>query len=638
MFRRGAIAKIGGQGFCGRGWRSERAKTVEHAQRRHGFHAGFARDAGAGVGGIAGDIDDPSQHLDKTSRHRQVRPAHVGADMEQADHALAAMLAGDQRRAVFQRGPAPLRQRRIRFGQHLPVDGDVLRHGKARKRAVGREGCQVLRLFPGQAAAEAASAAAQFYRHQIVVALGQPRAGKAHQHAALLDPGIDAFANFRRQRADIGQHDHRQLLVEELRDRLLRRAAIAEPHVGERRQRTGEIESRGQQRLRGIAGRSRDDADGAAAPALVEQLHRAGGALAGDFQPRDIVAQFDRKIERRLGLAVPRRKAVAGLADRRAFLVKRTDDAGGDAAALGAQHLHRHPGRGVFGRDQGQRRRGAARINCQNAIPDGLAQGFDELRSAPGIDAVGQPGDLGIAGRFQETLDGSEGFHPLDRIGFGNELAQRHPRRARRHQGDVAGGLRQGHQRDAAAVVVGVGNQFIGGLDPDVPARSRAPAVVEQDQQRCIGAGHAGLRIPDRACGCQDHQRRGGEPQRGQPPRRARGGLFLRRDIEQQPRRRKLDPPRPGRHDPQQPPQRRQAQEAQQQKRFGEREREPGDHALRPTLTVLPRALPLLTIMPECRNNSSSAAERLVVWVENSQSSLLVSARISSRCSATRVT
>jgi hypothetical protein len=48
-------------------------------------------------------------------------------------------------------------------------------------------------------------------------------------------------------------------------------------------------------------------------------------------------------------------------------------------------------------------------------------------------------------------------------------------------------------------------------------------------------------------------------------------------------------------------------------------------------LTVAVRALPLLTIMPECRNSSSSAAERLVVWVENSQSSLSVSARIWSR-------
>ncbi len=74
----------------------------------------------------------------------------------------------------------------------------------------------------------------------------------------------------------------------------------------------------------------------------------------------------------------------------------------------------------------------------------------------------------------------------------------------------------------------------------------------------------------------------------------------------------------------------RQAEQAQQQQRFGKGKGEARDHALRPAFTPA-RAAPLLTIMPPCRNSSSSAAERLVVWVENSQSSLLVSARIWSR-------
>ena len=151
-------------------------------------------------------------------------------------------------------------------------------------------------------------------------------------------------------------------------------------------------------------------------------------------------------------------------------------------------------------------------------------------------------------------------------------------------------------------------------------------------------AGDAGLRIPDRARGGQDDQRRGQQAQGRQPPRRARRSFFLRRDVEQQPRRRKLDAPRPRRHHPQQPPQQRQAEQPQQQQRFGEGERQAGDHALRPALTVAVRVLPLLTIMPPCRNSSSSAAERSVVWVENSQSSLSVSPRIWSRCSATRST
>ena len=56
-------------------------------------------------------------------------------------------------------------------------------------------------------------------------------------------------------------------------------AALGEPHVGERVERARQIIGRGEQRLRGVGGRAGDDADGAPAPALVEQLHRAGRAL-----------------------------------------------------------------------------------------------------------------------------------------------------------------------------------------------------------------------------------------------------------------------------------------------------------------------------------------------------------------------
>ena len=494
----------------------------------------------------------------------------------------------------------------------------------------------MLRLFPGQAAAEDASATAQLDRHQIVVGLREARAGKPHQHAALLDPGVETFADFRRQRADIGRDDHRQFLVEKLRDHLLRRAAVAKPDIGERRQRAGEIEGRGEQRLRGVAGRSRDHADGAPPPALVEQLHRAGRALAGYFEPRDVVAQFDGQVECGFGLAILHPEGVARLADRRTLGIDRAHHAGANACR-GAQHLYRHFGGGVFRSRQRQRGGRAAFKDRQRALADGLGEAFEKFRAASGVGAVGQPRDLAIAGGFQEALDRHQRFDAFHRIGFWRDLAQRHARGAARHQGDVARRFGQRNQRHAAAVIVGLGDQFVGGLDPRFPARSRAPAVVEQNHQRGVAAAEARLRIPGRSGQRDDHQRRCGQPQQGQPPRRARGGLFLRRDIEQQFCRREFDAARPRRHHAQQPPQHRQGEQSGQQERFGKGERETCDHALRPAFTV-ERAPPLLTIMPECRNSNSSAAERLVVWVENSQSSLLVSARISSRCRATRAT
>ena len=521
MFRCRAVAEVGGQRLGGRGRRPERAETVEDMQRRHGLGGCFAGDARAGIGCIAGHVDNPPQHLDEGAGHRQIGPAHVGADMKQGHDSLAAMLARHQRRSVFQRGPALRRQYRIRFGEHLPVDGDVLRHPETCERSVGGEGGEMLRLFPGQAAAEAAAAAAQFDGHQIVIGLRQAGSSEAHQHAALLDPRREAFADFGRQRSDVGKDDHRQLLVEELRDDLLRRALVAQPDIGERPQRAGEVECRCQQRLRGVAGRSADDADRAPAPALVQKLHRAGGSFAGDFEPGNVVAQLDRKIERGLGLAILRREGVAGLADRRALLVERAHQARFDAAT-GAKHLHGHLRRGVFGSSQGQRRRRAAFINRQRAIADGFAQGFEKLRPAPGIDAIRQPCDFAIPGCLEEPLDGGEGFDPFDRIGLWRQLAQRHPCGAAGHDRDVAGRLRQRHQRHAAAVVVGVRNQFVGRLDPGVPARGRTPAVVEQDRQRrAAAAGRIIVRIPDRPCGRQYHQRCRQQAQGGQPPRRS---------------------------------------------------------------------------------------------------------------------
>jgi hypothetical protein len=261
-------------------------------------------------------------------------------------------------------------------------------------------------------------------------------------------------------------------------------------------------------------------------------LHGAGRSFARYFKPRNVVAQFDRQIERRFALAILHAERVARLANRRALGVDRANHAGGDAAG-GAQHLDRHLGRGVFGGDQRLRRGRAALEHRQLAVADGLAEIFDKFSAAPGVDAVGQPRDLGITGRLQEAVERAKRVDAIDRIGFWRDLTQCDPRGAGRHQRDVTRGLGQRNQRHAAAVVIGVGDQFVRGLDPRVPACSGAPAVVEQDHQRRVAAADPGLRIPDRACGGKDDESGGGKAQQGQPPRRARRGFLPGPDVEQ---------------------------------------------------------------------------------------------------------
>ena len=162
------------------------------------------------------------------------------------------------------------------------------------------------------------------HRNEVVVAGGEPRAGEAHQHAAVLDPLGQPLARLG-DIADVGEDHHRQPLVDELVDRLRRRAALGEPHIGERIERARQVIGRGQQRLRGVGGRAGHDADRAAAPALVEQLHRAGGALGGDVEARDVVADLDRQRQRGFGLGVVRAERERRFAERQALEVEPAD-------------------------------------------------------------------------------------------------------------------------------------------------------------------------------------------------------------------------------------------------------------------------------------------------------------------------
>src|SRR5262249_50771692 len=64
----------------------------------------------------------------------------------------------------------------------------------AKKRTFARKGAGLLRRPPGQTAAENTPAASEPDRHELIIAGGKPRAGKAHQHAAVFDPARELVA------------------------------------------------------------------------------------------------------------------------------------------------------------------------------------------------------------------------------------------------------------------------------------------------------------------------------------------------------------------------------------------------------------------------------------------------------------
>ena len=238
--------------------------------------------------------------------------------------------------------------------------------------------------------------------------------------------------------------------------------------------------------------------------------------------------------------------------------------------------------------------------------------------------------------RREKARDGRQRLGALDRVRARAEAAPaaraRRPAAPARHRA----GLRQRHQRDAAAVGLGAGDHVVAGAHAARPRwrRRRQPSSISSISGRA-GVAVATGRIPQRAGGGEDHERREQQPQQRQPPRRARRRLFLRRDVEQQPRRRKLDRAAAaaesaaaattapagsaGRAGP-----------AAERRRAAGRIMRPSGPA--PTA----RAAALPSPMRACSASSSSLAGRSVRWMAKLQPSRSVSARMAARCRATR--
>ena len=214
--------------------------------------------------------------------------------MEQDDAPLAAALGGDQGRAVAQPGPAALRQPGGGFGQHLAFDADLGRDRQAGEGRIFREGCQALRLLPGQAAAQRAFGA-QLHRQKRIRPLGDAGAGETQQRAPSLHPGRQRlFLPPRRHRA-VGQHQHGN----GARQQAVQRAAA---DFREGRQRPVEVEHVADQRRVAALLSAGQQAHGAAAEPFVQQCHGGRPRLVLDFQPDHLVADFQRQFERRRGL------------------------------------------------------------------------------------------------------------------------------------------------------------------------------------------------------------------------------------------------------------------------------------------------------------------------------------------------
>ena len=132
------------------------------------------------------------------------------------------------------RRPGPARQIGAGFGQHLPVDLDLLGNRQAGERRVRWKRRHPGGLAPGQRAAKLAIPGEQPHRQQRVGVvgrrLGRSRAGEADQQPALAHPGIQRVPLRPVRQRPIGQHQHRDVPLQQ-------RRRIAFAQFGERSQR-----------------------------------------------------------------------------------------------------------------------------------------------------------------------------------------------------------------------------------------------------------------------------------------------------------------------------------------------------------------------------------------------------------------
>ncbi len=196
--------------------------------------------------------------------------------MEEHEQALAALLRGDQRRAVGELRPGLVGEQPVGLGKNLAAHAHIGGHRNVGEGALAAEGREGLRRLPGQRAAELAAATAQAHRHEVVaLRAGKARSGEAQEDAAAVDEAVQGLPGRGGDGADIGQHDHRHAALDEAQDGVGGRGALDGADVGEGLQRAAEIIGRRQQRLGGVGGRAGDDADRAAGPAGIDELDRA---------------------------------------------------------------------------------------------------------------------------------------------------------------------------------------------------------------------------------------------------------------------------------------------------------------------------------------------------------------------------
>ena len=502
--------------------------------------------------------------------------------MEQHDLPLSDAFAGHQRRAVGELRDHPRGQRRVGLRHDLRGHGHVVGNRQAEERAVLGEGGERFRLAPAHGAADAAPTGAQAHRHQRVflaaadIACGKARTGKAQQRAARLEPFEHAGLFARRQRGDIGQHDHVGVRGQHLFERAVEQVCGGLERAVEEVQRREQFEP-----LAVLV--ACDQCHLAAAQAVIGQGHRAGAAGAFDLEPGDPRPQFGGQVQLELGLGGGLLEAHR-VAHQHRRVARRIEPVPGDGdfgLGAGAQTLQGETDMSILEAGRGQRVMGARAFEHGH-----LAARFqrrEQRRAVVAGEPVGHPVAVEIL--FGQHLDGARDARLVGLPRLGQNAGQ-----ARlQHAGGLElrlFGRREAQQGHRARLALGAGEQGVERCLPLAPVRGAGPAGIHHHQKRArarLGAALL-LRVQHRPGEADDHRGDGEHPHEQQPPRRAVGDLLFILQAEQQHHAGKHPADRRRRHRAQDDPQHRQRQKPEQQPGRGKPEGAEHGHPWPPSI------------------------------------------------------
>ncbi len=214
-------------------------------------------------------------------------------------------------------------------------------------------------------------------------------------------------------------------------------------------------------------------------------------------------------------------------------------------------------------------------VRHEDGAGDETRKPLGKFARVTALHAVGDPDQRRLRLRRDEIGDRRNQSQPVRNERHGFDGAQTLQRLRSVGSDDLVAAVGRCHERDRLATPCRLADPLRRRRHAKIPGGCRRPAIVNHQQQSAAAAFAARQRIEDGTGHRENDRGRDGQAQDEQPPGRMGRRLVARAQIENESQRRKRNPVRPRRGDPQQVVEHRQTGEGDEHRRDREGERQP---------------------------------------------------------------